>query len=97
MVSERVKNLLAIENGKEFIEKRYTDLVREHGKKEYDLEDEVAILRKIVYKLLAYIETVHPDVVNSEVYTEFTAFNAYYEDVKSRVKGILNICGGEIE
>ena len=89
MVSEKIKNLLAIENGDEFIEKRYIDLVREGGKKEYDLEDEVAILRKIVFKLLEYIETVHPDVVNSEVYTEFTAFNAYYESVKASVKQTL--------
>ncbi len=95
MVSEKLKNILAIENGEEFIEKRYTDLVREGGKKQFDLEDEVAILRKIVYKLLKYIKIVHPDIVGSEVYGEFVAFNAYYEDVKADAKDALNINRGD--
>lgn len=94
MVSEKIKNILAIENGEEFKEKRYIDLVREGGKKEYDLEDEVAILRKIVYKLLEYIETVHPEVVGSEVHKEFTAYNEYYEAVKLQARGLLSEQGG---
>lgn len=91
MISEKTKNRLAVENGEEYAKRRYIDLVREGGKNEFDLEDEVAILRKIIYELLGYIKTVHPDVVNTEVYKEFEAYNEHYERVKAEAKSTLGI------
>lgn len=94
MISEKLKNRLAVENGEEYAKRRYIDLVREGGKNEFDPEDEIAILRKIVYELLGYIKTVHPNVVNTSVYREFEAYNEYYERVKAEAKAILAEFGG---
>lgn len=94
MISEKLKNRLAVENGEECSDKRYIDLVRAGGKKGFDLEDEMAILRKIIHELLGYIEVVHPDVVATEVYKEFEAYNEHYEQVKAEAKSILAEYGG---
>lgn len=91
MVSEYIKNLLATENGEDFAEKRYVDIVRELGKINYALEDEVAILRKMIYLLLNYISLVHPSIIDTEVYTEFMRYNNEYESIKTKAKTSLGL------
>lgn len=96
MISEKLKNRLAVENGEEYSKRRYIDLIVEQGSYMFNKDDELAILRKIVYELLAYIEKVHPDVVNTDVYEEFQAYNDYYEKAKANAKAILTSAGGKL-
>ena len=94
MISEKLKNRLAVENGEEYSKGRYIDLIVEQGGSMFNRDDELAILRKIIHELLGYIEVVHPDVVNTEVYKEFEAYNEHYERIKVEARATLAEYGG---
>ena len=83
-MTEQEKNKLAELCG--YSEERYTDKVKEGVKKEFTLEDEVAILRKSVAYLFELISKFHLGELNN---AEFTEYNAIVEQIKAETKAAL--------
>lgn len=80
MINKETKRKLASRNGNAK-ELRKAEII-EQIKKEYPhLDDEVAILRKIVYVLAKKIKEQHPDVDLSEI----EEYNNNIENIKERI------------
>lgn len=80
-LTENEKNKLANDCG--YSKERYTDNVREGVKKEFTLEDEIAILRKAVAYLFELISKLHEGELNN---AEFAEYNAIVEQIKAEAK-----------
>lgn len=76
-MTKNEKNKLAKLCG--LVDERYTDMVKEDVKKEYRLEDEIAILRK----LLASILELHKGEIDD---IEFTKYHTFVEQIKASAK-----------
>lgn len=88
-MTKREKNKLARLCG--YSEERYTDLVREGVKKEFTLEDEVAILRKFCNRLLVCITEIHGSKIVDEITKEFKEYNEKIEAIKNKSRWIKEV------
>ena len=89
MVSEKMKDFLAIENG--YQHERYVDTVNEEGKKKYTAEEENARLRKAVKLLIDLVAINHPNVLYTDEYKELVEYYNDFEAIKKATKDRLNI------
>lgn len=80
MINKETKRKLASRNGNAK-ELRKAEIIKEIKKEYPHLDDEVAILRKIVYVLAKKIKEQHPDVGLSEI----EEYNNNIENIKERV------------
>lgn len=86
MISENLKNEIAIKNG--FAEDRYLESVRSRVGKQFKLADELAILRKSVAYLFELIASLHSDEIDN---AEFEEYHAAVEAIKTQIKTELGI------
>ncbi len=80
-MTKQEKNKLAQLCG--YSEDRYTDIVKEDIKKEYILEDEIAILRKSISYLFELISKLHDGEIDN---AEFAEYHAFVEQIKANAK-----------
>lgn len=78
MITESKKNYLAAATG--FSDERRIEIIREGVKKEYSLDDELALLRKEVINIGKKLSDMSGESIHSD---EFTAYNNYVETVKA--------------
>lgn len=83
MVPDKTKRLL--DNLNNLNAESRIDRIREGVKKEYDLEDEVAILRKMLKKALDLIIELHGEEISDEVITEFNEYFSNVERIKKEI------------
>ena len=93
MVSEKMKNALAVANG--FDEDRKTELIRERVRKQFPHpDDEIAMLRKAVTYLFDLIATLHEGELDN---AEFAEYHALVEQIKADVKNEIASAGSNTE
>ena len=86
MVNEQVKQKLAVMNGN-LTELRKEKIIKNVKTKYPHLDDEVAILRKMLVILIEKVKQQHPDID----LTEFNEYNTYIEYCKKEAKKELDI------
>ena len=89
MLTESMKNEMAKANG--LTNERYVELVRKSVDGEFQLPDEVAILRKICSRLLDIVVELHSGELSDEVIEEFLSYNSRIEAIKKARKEELGI------
>lgn len=80
MIDNKIKNALAVANGLQ--RERYIDLVKENGEKLYSLEDELAILRKVVHVLIEKEAARDPSITELPEVKEHAEYFQFYENTK---------------
>lgn len=80
MLTEREKDKLAILCG--WTEERRVDKIKEGVKKEYRLEDELAITRKMLKRVFDLVVELHGREIADEVIAEFNQYFEYVEKIK---------------
>ena len=86
MVNDKLKQKLAVMNGN-LTELRKEKIIKNVKNKYPHLDDEVAILRKMLVILIEKVKQQHPDID----LTEFNEYNTYIEYCKEEAKKELEL------